>query len=327
MLGFAVGDALGFPYRGSGPASLARVPHIADDFANRPRGRFAKGQFSDDTQVLLALAESVAKERKVDGRSAASHLSWLWQEGVILQPPNSTTAAVESLLRGTPWMSAGAPVGVKDASCLSRGVVLGLWTEASPTRLAHDAGVLCVMTHKDPTCAAAVAAFARAVQIGLSGEPFTPAFVCDEVSKAAAPCDGELADELYYLPRILGWEPERALSALRKISVPAAQLDAEGGLPSHVTPVLLSALYAWLKVPHDFREAMSMLLRCGGEVDVAAATCGAMMGSCLGCEALPARLRKHVLYAESLFDAADRLFDARLAREVVPASAFAVVKR
>lgn len=327
VLGFAVGDALGFPFRGMQPQALSRSTALADDFSPRPRGKFARGQFSDDTQVLLAMAESVSKEKKIDGRSAAAHLCWLWQEGVILQPPLSLTMAVELLQRGTPWMSAGADVGVKDPSCLSRGVVIGLWGNESPSRIAHDAAVLTVLTHKDPSCAAAAAAVARAVQMGLAGEPFTPQLFCEEVSKAAAGCDGELADEIYYLPRVLSWEPSRALPALRKIGVPSAQLEQQSGLPAHVAPVLLTALYAALKMPHDFREAIAMVLKCGGESDVAAAVCGAVMAANLGCEAIPARLRKHVLYSEALVEAADRLFDARQAKSPVPATALAVARR
>jgi ADP-ribosylglycohydrolase len=327
VLGFAIGDALGFPYRGMAPQGLLRAHALADDFAPRPRGRFARGQFSDDTQVMLALADSVAKEARIDGKSAAAHLCWLWQEGVILQPQLALTQAVEALQRGTPWMSAGADVGVKDPSCLSRGVVVGLWADDSPTRLAHDAAVLTVLTHKDAACAAAATAVARAVQLGLSGEPYTPQLFCEELAKAAAGCDRELADEVHYLPRVLGWEPERALPALRKIGVPVTQLEAPG-LPAHVAPVLLTALYAALKVPHDFREAMAMVLRCGGESDVAAAVCGAVMGANLGTDGLPPRLRKHVLYGEALIETADRLFDAKLKkRQAVTAPAMAVVRR
>lgn len=327
VLGFAVGDALGFPYRGVSPAPMMRARELADDFNARPRGRFAKGQFSDDTQMMLAVAESVARERKVDGRSAAAHLSWLWKEGVILQAPMSANHAAESLLRGTPWMSAGAEVGVRDPSCLSRGLVVGLWCDGGPTRLAHDAGVLTVLTHKDPQCAAAVAAYARAVQVTLAGEPWTPSWLCEELSKAAAPNDAEFAEELFYLPRVLGWEPERAMAALRKIGVPPAQLDGEAGLPAHVAPVLLTALYAFLKVPHDFREAMAMVLSCGGELDVAAAVCGSLMAGNRGSDAIPARLRKNLLYGEDLVAAADRIFDARLTKDPVPATQLAVVKR
>ncbi len=328
VLGFAIGDALGFPLRGLPPSGLSRAMGVAEDFAARPRGRFAKGQFSDDTQMMLAVAEAVASERRIDGRTAAAHLSWLWQEGVILQPPTSATDAAHQLLAGTPWMSAGAPMGVRDPSCLSRGLVLGLWSESSPPRLAHDAQVLTVMTHKDPLCIAASAAFARAVQLGFSGEPMAASTFCEEVAKAAAPSDQELADEIFYLPRVMTWDTERALLALRRIGVPPSQFDFDLGLPAHVTPVLLTALFAALKAPGDFREALGWVLRSGGEVDIAAAMTGAMLGASLGTEGLPARLRKNVLYAEALVDAADRLFDARLAREpTVSASAFAVPRR
>ncbi len=327
FVGFAVGDALGFPYRGLPPASAARGLCLADDFAARPRGRFAKGQFSDDTQVMLAVAESVAKGKRIDGRSAAQHLSWLWQEGVILLPPPSTSSAAEALLRGTPWMSAGAELGVRDASCLSRGVVLGVWSEVSPVKLAHDASVITVMTHKDQVCAAAACAVARAVQLGLSGEPLEPAAFCEEVSKAASGCDAELADEIYYLPRVLSWDPDRAMQALRRIAVSQTQLDAEPGIPAHVTPVLLCALYAALKLPNDVRAALNLLLRCGGEVDVAAGVCGAVLGASLGTLAIPARLKKNLLYADDVVDAADRLFDARLAREPVRLPVLAASKR
>lgn len=328
VLGFAIGDALGFPLRGLPPSGLSRLATVAEDFAARPRGRFAKGQFSDDTQMMLAVAEAVAHERRIDGRVAAAHVSWLWQEGVILQPPASATDAAHQLLAGTPWMSAGAAMGVRDPSCLSRGLVIGLWSESSPPRLAHDAQVLTVMTHKDPLCIAGVSAFARAVQLGLSGEAVSPKTYCEEVSKAAAPIDQELADEIYFLPRVLSWDTERALLALRRIGVPPSQFDFEHGLPAHVTPVLLTALYVALKVPNDFREALGHVLRCGGEVDIATALTGAMLGASLGTQALPARLRKNVLYTEALVEAADRLFDARLEREpTVSAAAFAIARK
>ena len=97
FLGLAIGDALGFPLRGVPPASLARLPNLAEDFAPRPRGKFAKGQFSDDTQLMLATAESVIREGKVDGRSTAAHLAWLWQEGIILQPPKPLSEALQKL--------------------------------------------------------------------------------------------------------------------------------------------------------------------------------------------------------------------------------------
>jgi ADP-ribosyl-[dinitrogen reductase] hydrolase len=326
VLGFAVGDALGFPLRGLPPPALLRQPFLGEDFAARPRGGFPKGQFSDDTQMLLAVADAVAREQRIDGRTAAQHLMWLWQEGTILQPQRSATLAAEALLAGTPWMSAGAPMGVCDASSLSRGVVVGLFSEESPPRIAHDAQVLTVVTHKDPLCTAAVAAFGRAIQLGLAGEHLSLEAYCDQLSQAAAPASPTLADELYYLPRAFAWDTERALSALRRVGVSPAHYDFDSGVPCHVTPVLLTALYAVLKAA-DFREAMTLVLKCGGEVDVTAGVAGAILGARHGTEAMPARLRKNVMYAEHLVDAADQLFDAKLAKSPAYVSASALVRR
>jgi ADP-ribosyl-[dinitrogen reductase] hydrolase len=317
FLGLAIGDALGFPLRGIPPASLTRLTHLADDFAPRPRGKFAKGQFSDDTQLMLAAAESVIREGKVDGRSAAAHFAWLWQEGVILQPPRGLSEALQRLASGAPWMSAGVPMGVKCPSVLSRAMVVGLFESGGHKRLPHDAGVLTVVTHKDPACAGAAAAFAQAVALGMEEEPLTAAAFCEQLALAAAEHDKDLAEELRQLPRLLTWETGRALAAVRKVGVPRSELSGVDGLPAHVMPVLLTALYATLKVPHDFREAVAMVLRCGGEVDVAAAVTGALLGAHLGTRALPARLRKQVLYMDNLTDTADRLFQARQVRETL----------
>ncbi|NOK19055.1 ADP-ribosylglycohydrolase family protein [Corallococcus carmarthensis] len=317
FLGLAIGDALGFPLRGIPPASLARLPGLAEDFAPRPRGKFAKGQFSDDTQLLLAAAESVIREGKVDGRSAALHLAWLWQEGIILQPPRSLSEALQRLVGGTPWMSAGAPLGTKCPSVLSRALVVGLFESGQRARLPHDAGVLTVITHKDPVCAAAAAAFAQAVALGMEQEALTPAAFCEALALSAAVHDKNLAEEIRHLPRLLTWDTQRALNQLRKVGVPPSELKGVDGLPCHVVPVLLTSLYATLKVPHDFREAVVLTLRCGGEADVAAALTGALLGAHLGTRAIPARLRKQVLYAENLLDTADRLFRARQVRETL----------
>jgi ADP-ribosylglycohydrolase len=327
VLGFAIGDALGFPLRGLPAPALARQQPMADDFASRPRGGFPRGQFSDDTQMMMAVADAVVREKKIDGRTAAQHLSWLWQEGTVLHPPPSATHAAEALLSGTPWMSAGAPLGVTDPSSLSRGVVVGLSSEPMPTRLAHDAQVLTVMTHKDPLCSAAVSAFARAVQLGLSGEAMSAEEFCDQVSQAAAPHSRDLADELFYLPRALEWDVERALPALRRVGVPPTHYDFELGVPAHVTPVLLTGLFCFLKAPTDFRMAMQLVLKSGGEVDVAAGVCAAVAGAHLGTDAIPSRLRKNVMYADALVEVADRLFDVKLSRVPVVTSAFATVKR
>lgn len=327
FLGLAIGDALGFPLRGIPPQSLARLDGLADDFAPRPRGRFLKGQFSDETQLLMASADSVARERKIDGRSIAAHLAWTWQEGIILQPSRALIDAVERLQQGTPWVSAGASMGVKDASALSRSLIAGLWLAETPARIPHEVNVLVIVTHKDPTCAAAGAAYARAVSLGLEPEPLTPQAFCETLAQAAATHDPDFAEELANLYRLLSWEPLRAIDQLRRVGVPPSMLRDEEGLPNHVVPVLLVALYAALKAPHDFRSALTLILQCGGEADVAAALCGGLLGAHLGTAALPPRLRRTVLYNDAVVASAQRLYEARVSSQSTSVAAPARVRR
>lgn len=314
VLGLAIGDALGFPLRGVPRAALWHAPALGEEFAPRPRGgQYARGQFSDETQLMLATADSVCREQRLTGRSLAAHFAWLWKQGVILQPPRPLADALQRLAAEQPWMSAGAAIGHRDPSVLSRALVVGLWNAGQPQRLVHDAGIATVVTHKDPVCAAAAAAYARAVSLALESVHLSPPDWCEALAQAASTHDADFADEVRHLHLALAWEEGQALEALRRIGVPSLLLDAQEGLPQHVTPVLLTALYAALRHPRDYPAAVALALRAGGELDVAAALAGGLVGAALGAEGLPARLRRTVLYSDHLHDTAQRLVQARLA--------------
>jgi len=319
FLGLAIGDALGFPVRGVPPAGLRRLPELADAFAPRPRGRFPQGQTSDETQLAVLAAEAIAGAGAVDGRRFARLLEEAAAGGGLVQPARAVVEAASRLSRGIPWMSAGEGLGARDASAISRGLAVGLF-EPEARRLARSAGVLAVVTHKDPTCAAAGAAFARAISSTLSGEAASPVLLCQAMAASASEHDPALGDELRHLPRLLTWEVERATELVRRVGVSAAALGEEDGLPDHPWPVLLLGTYAALRLPHDFREAMATVLRWGGEASAAAAVAGALLGAAQGVACLPPRLRRHVLSADRLVAAADALLGARFAREACPAA-------
>lgn len=315
LLGFAIGDALGFPLHGIPAPSLWNLPGVADDFAPRPRGRFAKGQFSGHTQLLLAALEGVVAERKVEGRSIAAQLAWLHREGVWLDPDPVMARAAERLEHGTPWMSAGAPLGELSPGGLPLAVVVGLWDAAAPHKLSHDAGVAAVISHKDPACAAALSALARAVALGFEPQLRSPEEFCAELAQAARAHHLGLADRLRQLPRLLLVEPARARAALLRGSAP------EAGVPPRVETVVQVAVYAALAAGSDPRRAMELGLRWGGETALVAGCVGAIVGAHLGASALPARLRTRVLYAQHLHSAAERLLASRPApaRALAPA--------
>jgi poly(ADP-ribose) glycohydrolase ARH3 len=64
LLGTFVGDALGMPYEGAGPGSIPAVLEMVN-------ARLGRGTYTDDTQMMIALAESLLRCDIVDPEDLA----------------------------------------------------------------------------------------------------------------------------------------------------------------------------------------------------------------------------------------------------------------
>ena len=308
LLGCAIGDALGFPFEGQPPEVVQRVPEIAEDFHPRPRGKYAKGQYTDDTQMTLALAASIAEEGRVDGRAVANRLAALWRDGIILEAGETTSEAMGRILKGAPWMSAGAEVGLAGNGAATRAAPIGLWNCDDFGKIARDAEVQGVITHKDPRSLAGSAAFAAAVALALEeGEPQPRRFL-QIVAECANPFSNEFAAIIADLGRLLKWEPRSAISTIALLGLRPDEQPDWPGISPYVVPTVVMAIYAFLREPGDFRAALQLALRAGGDVDTTGAMVGALSGAHLGMLGIPARLRKGMLHADVILEIADTLF-------------------
>lgn len=313
LLGCAIGDALGFPFEGAPPEAIARVPQIAEDFVARPRGRFQKGRWTDDTQMTLAVAEAIILAAgRVDGRAIAHRLAALWKDGVILCAGQACTESVERLLQGVPWMSAGAPIGNAGNGAAVRAAPLALLNYDDLAKIPRDAEIQGVITHKDRRAQAGGAALAAAVALNLSGERLPADTWCLKVATVVGQMDQGFAREIERLPQLVRCDPASAVPVIARAGLAPLQQSDWPGISPFVIPSVLMAFYAFLKAPDDFRACMTLALRAGGDADSVAAMAGAIAGSHLGCMGLPARLRKGVLDGERLVLIADRLFDLKM---------------
>jgi ADP-ribosylglycohydrolase len=314
LLGCAIGDALGFPFEGAPPEAIARVPTLAEDFVARPRGRFQKGQYTDDTQMTLALAEAIAADGRVEGRSVAQRLAALWRDGQILAAGQGCTEAAGRLLAGVPWMSAGAPIGHAGNGAAVRAAPLGLLHHDDLGRIPRDAEVQGIITHKDPRAQGGGAAIAAAVALGLTDEPLPADAFCRRIALVVSSFDLGFASEIERLPQLSQFEPSAAVKVIARAGGPPQQLSDWPGISPFVVPSVLMALYAFLRERDDFRACMSVALRAGGDADSVAAMAGAVAGAHLGCRGLPARLRRGVLHGDQIALAADRLFAVKMSQ-------------
>jgi ADP-ribosylglycohydrolase len=321
LLGCAIGDALGFPFEGAPPESIARIPMVAEDFVQRPRGRFQKGQYTDDTQMTLALAEAIVAEGKVDGRSIAQRFAQLWREGTILGAGHACNEAVERLLEGVPWMSAGAAIGRAGNGAAMRSSPLGLLHFDDLGKIPRDAEIQGVITHKDRRAQAGGAALAAGVALNLTDEPLPAELWCRKVAAVAGALEPTLASEIERLAQLVRFDPPSAVRVIARAGMAPMQQSDWPGISPYVIPSVLMAFYAFLREREDFRACITIALRAGGDADTVAAMAGALSGSHLGCVGLPARLRRGVLDADRLADAGDRLFQLKLSQKEAPAYA------
>jgi poly(ADP-ribose) glycohydrolase ARH3 len=264
LLGTFVGDALGMPFEGTAATDIpARVEMVA--------ARRGRGTYTDDTQMMIALGESLLERDRVDEEhlarafldafdpargygSGTIELFQLWRQGVPI------TEAATRLYGGAGSLGNGAamriaPIAVRFAQSANR-----LRAEAERSaRLTHSHALAVDAALVQATAVAA--ALRDGGVLGAARAAANTAVMREQLDRAAAllaaGCDPE------EVAARLGNSPEGHQS------VPAA-------------------IVAAVSQPR-FEQAVSFAVRCGGDTDTLGAMAGAIAGARDGASAIPQR--------------------------------------
>lgn len=309
LLGQAVGDALGTTVEFQSPEGIAERRE-GDGWPARIVGRgpfnVAAGQVTDDTELALALARSLAAEGRYDEDAvAAAYVAWRRS-----QPFDCGQATHQAFGLGDPLPAALAERVRARASqktqangALMRVSPLAVYGHALERgRLAELAARDALLSHPHPLCQAASAVFtvtiAEVLTRGLDG-PAAFAWAVDfcRASPLAAPA-------LEVLEGVAG-------------APPAFDLEKQGW-------VKLALGYAFFHLRHAtrFEDALVAVVRAGGDTDTNAAITGALLGAVFGEDGLPAGWRETVLACRTERPATYQCGDLReLAERLVTAGA------
>lgn len=278
FLGAAVADALGAPFE-FGPADQysLRFPTPVLTGVGEMIGNhlWEEGEFTDDTQMALCLAESliacgefdvddvwtrwsdwatVAKDVGITTRRSLSHVSHV-------------EAAADAASRGSRSPANGA---------LMRTFPIALWTIDwdidQAMGLAHHQGSL---THHDPIAGWGAAIATELIRRGIRGEA-----LIDDL-------DEHIADVLTHVP-----QPERGKFA----EVLHADFDPlDHGGPSNGSTLTCLAQAVWaLRHGKSIEQTLRLAIDLGGDTDTVACVAGALAGSVYGIQAIPSRWLAHV---------------------------------
>ena len=264
LLGTFVGDALGMPFEGVRCASIPE--HI--EMVEARRGR---GTYTDDTQMMIALAESLIAQGRVD----ADHLARAFLDAYDADRGyGSGTRTVFALWRsGVPVADAAGRVfgsrGSRGNGAAMRIAPIAVWLRDDPERLCAEAAASARVTHTHAVGVDGAVVQAAAIGAALRGED-----ILETARSAASTAELRCAMD----------EIERLLETARTPAEVCARLGSSADAGESVAAALYSAL------AHDcFEAAVRFAVRLGGDTDTVAAMAGAITGARQGRGAIPAR--------------------------------------
>ncbi len=314
ILGCAVGDALGAPFEGASP-DLNRFGVLAE-IRYREMPGYPIGQYTDDTQLTLAIVKAICRSGDVDGATIAEEFVRLWQTDEIVGAGASCSDAVHNIVSlGMSWRDAGTAPGRAGNGAAMRAGPIGLWDYAYPDRIERDAEVSGVITHKDPRAVAGAIAVATAVALCVNSEEIEPAGFLASISESVRGTSGLFADCIDELGGWLELEPSEALPFIYASGEPDMGARRPGRVTAYVIPTVLCALYFFLRTPRDFVASVTGSICAGGDTDTVAAIAGAIGGAYNGSAAIPRPLIETLKDSESIASLAEDFYEATMSRD------------
>lgn len=309
LLGTHCGDALGMPVEGW------TADQIRSEFGllnNMSHGRLARGSFTDDTEMTLALAQALVDgqggfEEQQLARTFAEHLHAGRGYG------RNTLAILFEVRDRVPWELAvrrkGQTGGSHGNGAAMRVAPVALAAFGDADRLRDLAVRQARVTghgHPDALFGAQLQALAvmRALQLGLAGRPLGGRAFLSEL--------------LQELPEVPAPRFSAALSwLLDHWDAPATAVVAQVGVGVYIGASLPVALWAALTAdPAEGAEGMVVrTVNLGGDADTTGAMAGALAGAYYGAAGLPVRWLKALEGGKNARDRIDQLADALWAQD------------
>jgi ADP-ribosylglycohydrolase len=272
LLGTAVGDALGLPAEGVSRNRIERRWHGIW----RHRLVFGHGVCSDDTEHTFFVAQALLSHPD-DPLAFQRSLAWklrLWLLGLPAGVGLATLRAILKLWLGFPASRSGVYSAGNGPAM--RSAIIGAYFFDDPARRREFVSAATRLTHTDPKAEVAARAVAEVAASVMLPQPPQ-----EWASKLRSLDDGK---EWTTICQKL----EDGLGAGMSVGSFAETLGLRDGISAYSYHSVPVALYAWLRSPSDFREALTSALNCGGDTDTIGAIAGALAGASVGTSRIPA---------------------------------------
>ncbi|MEU6551668.1 ADP-ribosylglycohydrolase family protein [Streptomyces sp. NPDC046915] len=293
LLGAAVGDALGVPYEFQATLRNDQQPQMIGGGL----GPYEPGEYSDDTQMQVCIAEVAAtgadlrSAQALDG-VAGNFQHWLSEgasdvgsqtDAVLNTAARAPGAPGEALLETARGFTAENDRSAGNGSLMRTGIV-ALAHLGDAAVMAEAAVAVSALTHPDPDCADACVLWCSGIRTAVLHGTFDGVRAGLDLLPAerrglwARRLDEAEAHPPHHFSRN-GWVVhalQAAWSAISRIPVPESN-PAEGVFPAQ-----------------HLRLALEAAVRAGTDTDTVAAIAGALLGARWGCSGIPLEWQRAV---------------------------------
>ena len=266
-VGSAIGDALGMPLEFG-------EPHTPDNFVTEMKpGRLPAGRFTDDTEMSIAVAQSLLEKQPLDGEDLAKRFIQ-WHKSMPPDEGIQTARALSWLEKGEHWQSVSERIEREMPDSAGNGSIMRCWPIAlvwwgNRSQRITDSTLQSQITHPHPDC--------------IAGCKLVNLMIVD-LAKGAAPLqafDASLQSIVISegFRKMLNAAPQRSRQELKNTG--------------WVRHTLESAIWALLNTS-SFEDALIQAVNLGGDADTVGAVVGALAGAAYGIEAIPQRWRSEL---------------------------------
>ena len=271
-LGTFVGDAMGMPVEGWPPDAIRHEYGLLDDLVD---GRFPAGTYTDDTEMMIGLLESLVEADGFDGATTA-------QRFLTNFNPNRGYGSriyhlMDWLADGTPWDQVGTD-SFGNGSAM-RVAPVGFYFYYDLESVKKAAVAQAMITHRHPEALAGAViqagAVALSVQAFLKGEVPDPDAFIHTLADLSRDLDKNSAERLQGLKDISLGEIESMVPKIgKKYRCNVKAIEAVG-----------PAVWSFL-LTDNFRDAVTLAVNLGHDTDTVGAMAGAIAGACYGLESI-----------------------------------------
>lgn len=276
ILGLAIGDAMGmateFLSRDMIKEKYGRVTTYQKPQKGLPTSGLEPGQFTDDTQMSLALLDGILAKGYFCPFTIAEHFKRWGNSDQCRTPGKACFEATKNLDRGESWWMSGYP----SAGCgaAMRIAPLALYhMDSEPYQLINDTISASIITHNDPQAVMGAVIIALSIYYCLRNDEIETKQLMDFITFHLAPIEKSYEETLSKISSSLSLDEEAAFNIL-----------GNGG---YVIETISAALYSFLRNPKDFKETILIAVNGGNDADSVAAISGALSGAYNGKSNIP----------------------------------------